>query len=371
MVNKLNLREIWYDEVKEKIKNHLLWLRWSWKEEDRDFSNLDLTWLYSYQTKTVFEKANLTEANFQNSDIRNLTFSWTNTKWLDLRNANYQTDQFTQEQLSQAILTDEDYKSYLENKKITEENKKLKWKIKEKDEIINTIWEEQTDKLLKWFENLKKDFWFEEKRWLTIAIITFFLSLWFSTIIFIDSIFPELTKRFLYIFFWRFIFIILTILLAISDNNKQKKNTPFFKIPNWDSIKNTSLKTIFLWYRFIILTQLDYLWRIWENKKSLLDIKTPYYTLIPISIILFSFLYFSIYQYSRAKQLRIENQNKIALLHWFQALRAEPNDWIQKQSFYDNIANVVFTKVYQTKTSKDLPIDKVLDLVTMISKIQK
>lgn len=68
------------------------------------------------------------------------------------------------------------------------------------------------------------------------------------------------------------------------------------------------------------------------------------------------------YQYSKAKQLRIENQNKIAILHWFQALRAEKWDWVENWRFYDNIANVVFTKVYSKKVSNDLPVDKLVEL---------
>lgn len=51
------------------------------------------------------------------------------------------------------------------------------------------------------------------------------------------------------------------------------------------------------------------------------------------------------------------------MIHGFQALRAEKWDWIEKWRFYDNIANVVFTPVFEDKNQANLPIDKVLDLV--------
>ena len=93
------------------------------------------------------------------------------------------------------------------------------------------------------------------------------------------------------------------------------------------------------------------------------------YWLFPFWILLSSFLYFSIYQYSKAKQLRIENQNKVALLHWLQALRSDTTEWMEKWRFYDNIANVVFTKVYNSKEKEqNLPIDKLIEVVNIIKK---
>ena len=95
------------------------------------------------------------------------------------------------------------------------------------------------------------------------------------------------------------------------------------------------------------------------------------YQYIPSIVLVFTALYFSCFQYTKAKHLRIENQNKVALLHWFQALRAEDWEWVEKALFYDNIANVVFTKVYNKKVSNDLPVDKLIDTVSNLSKIVK
>ena len=84
-------------------------------------------------------------------------------------------------------------------------------------------------------------------------------------------------------------------------------------------------------------------------------------------MLLTTILYFSIYQYSKAKELRIENQNKIALLHGFQAINA--NELItNKEIFHQNIADVVFTKAYREKNPQNLPIDKVIDLIKISQK---
>ena len=59
------------------------------------------------------------------------------------------------------------------------------------------------------------------------------------------------------------------------------------------------------------------------------------------------------------------------MIHWFQALRAEKWDWITKWRFYDNIANVVFTPVFEDKNQQNLPIDKIIDLAKSFSNNSK
>ncbi len=252
----------------------------------------------------------------------------------------------------------------------------LKEEVWEKNKIINETSKEQTKSLIWWFEELKDNFSLEERRWLVISIIIFFISISFSIIVLIDSVLPEYTKSFLYNFSWWFVLIILWILLALTedlDKNKSKTNISktnikFLSYPKWINLKNTSIKTIFFWYAFINLYIINTLWWIWKFNSSLFKIEKSYYTLIPISIILFSFLYFSIYQYSKAKQLRIENQNKIAMLHGFQAIKTDLSTWIEKWRFYNNIADVVFSKVYIWKNNNNLPIDKIIEIIKLTKK---
>lgn len=216
--NKSKLRKIWYSEVKEKIKNHLLWLRWSWNEKDKDFRNIDFSleeinnyWEYNLVNNNVFEWENLTDANFQNSDIRNISFKWAILKWTDLRNAIYETNQFTPEQLESAILTNEDYKRYNDKKKLEEENKKLKKEVWEKSQTLKITSDKQTNKLLEWFQELKENFALEERRWLVIAFCIF-ISLMFITLIPLFDIFAyQYTYKMIFWwwlwFFWLIIYI--------------------------------------------------------------------------------------------------------------------------------------------------------------------
>lgn len=359
-------------EIKEKIKNHLLWLRWNWEEKDRDFSNIDFSYILT-KDRHIFVDCNLTDANFQKSDIRWLNFNSALITWLDLRNAEYDTKQFNEKQLKDIILTDDDYKNYQERKKLEEENKILKKEVKQKNETIEIIWEEQTDKLIVWFKDLLEEFKLEEKRWLATWWIAFFCILITTSIPILDDF---LYKYIYKIIFFSVIIIFFLLFLPVigilySPNND---NTEFSLVKLYNNLTKIKPKIIieiiikviksFFNYLILLITMWGILfvtYKIPLANSSIFQI-SPKFWLIPLGFILFSLLYFSLYQYSKAKQLRIENQNKIAILHWFQALRAEKWDWVEKWRFYDNISNVVFTKVYNKKISNDLPVDKLVEL---------
>lgn len=86
---------------------------------------------------------------------------------------------------------------------------------------------------------------------------------------------------------------------------------------------------------------------------------------IPLEILLFSMFYFSIVQYSKAKNLRIENQNKIAAVNGFYGLKSDSKAYIK--DFLPNISNVLFNKLRSQK-DKNLPIDEIIKLAKVLRK---
>lgn len=111
---------------------------------------------------------------------------------------------------------------------------------------------------------------------------------------------------------------------------------------------------------------IKYIVELEEPTESIFDLSSQY-ILLPLWLLLSSFLYFCIFRYSKVSQLRIENQNKVALLHWLIAIKADTDEWMSKSRYYDNIADVVFTKVYNSKTAdQNLPIDKIIDIIKII-----
>jgi len=240
-----------------------------------------------------------------------------------------------------------------------------------KNIAINTS-KEQTKSLIKWFEDLKKDFWMEERRWLMISFMVF-ISILFLVIIPIIDIFAY---KYIYkIIFWWIPFILLLIVWVSSgiwivsmldDETQEEKNKESFYIFLWKNFKKR-------WFIYICILVvywflIKFTWTIEIPDKPIFNIDTQY-ILFPLWFLFFTFLYFSIYQYSKAKEMRIENQNKIALLYGFQALKSEVEWWYNNQRFYNNIADVVFTKVYNWKWKHDnFPVDKIIDIVNFVNK---
>lgn len=372
------------EEIKEKIKNlHLSqrwqeWLDtsfrwyyfWDWVrnkgEIDEEYFNINKTifkWLDLYwadfsnsELYLSFEWTNLSWANFKLSKFNAKIDKYTNFEWADFRWAEYDIQEFSEKQKKQIIFTDKDYEEF--QKKLQEENKELK-------EITKNTSEEQTNKLTKSFEKLEEKFLKEEIRWLVVSFIWFICLLFFFAIPILDMFMYEYTYK---IVFWAIIvivwliFTITTMIASINIVDKDNKNL-FWKetlvfLKKW--------WPIFL-YIFLVIIWLDsYLKKLWTPKESVFHMDKNY-ALIPFWILLSTFLYFAIYQYSKSKRLRIENQNKVALLHWFIALRNDTSSDFNKEVFYSNIASVVFDKVYQEKGA-NLPIDKIIDLINLINK---
>lgn len=422
---KEELKFITQDEIEEKIKNHLLILRWE-KDLDNNFSWYHFTnWLEWIDTKNekeyniyykIFEERNLESSNFSNSTfwkgvdnylddknfsfrnsnlkdsdfkkakIKNVDFKWANLEWVDIRWTDYNANTFSKEQLTTMILTDEDSEKYQEKKRLEKENKELKKDVTQKIEVIKNTSEEQTKLLTQSFEKLEKQFLLEEKRWLCISFIIFFWLFLYLFIPILDLIAFKYMPKILIIILIAILTLIIATILAFF-NNWEKKNIirkkyiniefnfkkmfyTFFKniwilfYNSFHILKKVLFELLILFITSIFLVNILLL--IPEPSKSVLtwDLK---YILLPLWILLSTFLYFSIYQYSKSKKLRIENSNKIALLHWFYAIRTDTWKDIDKWRFYDNVANVVFDKVYPDKES-NLPIDKIIDLAKIINK---
>lgn len=360
------------EEIKLKLRELLIWRKSNGKEWSNDFSNLNFWvkettignfWEQEYYVLShIFENKDLSEVNFKNSDLRCLNFKWTLLNWADLRgNTLWEANQFSKEQQEQIILTDENYIDYQEKKRLEEENKKLKKEVSEKNQTLKVTSDKQTNKLLEWFEELKENFALEEKRWLILSFIAFASLLFVSFIPLFDVLAFKYTYKLLFWWLlWIFTFICFIVVLIWSiDNEVENEDLSFLHFLKL-SFKKWWLAYI-IWF-ILLKTLTSFIDKVWEPWERVFKINLQYW-LLPIWILLVTFLYFCISQYSKAKKLRIENQNKIAMIHGFQALRAETWDGIGKWRFYDNIANVVFTPVFEDKNSANLPIDKVLDLV--------
>lgn len=375
------------EEIKEKIKNLNLSQRWEvWLD-------IDFSWYYFwdwiknewnkneiryYISKDIFKWLDLSWADFSNSKISSLIFYWTNLsltnfkwaefngkidvftnfEWADFRweNTKYDIQNFSDKQKKQIIFTDDDYEKYQE--KLEKENKELK-------EITKNTSEEQTNKLTESFEKLENRFLKEEIRWLFISFIWFFSLLFFFAIPILDMFAYQYTYK---IIFWAIIVIIWLIFTiattAALANLPKDENKNNFWLEMWLFIKKWWPIII---YMILVKTWLDsYLKTLTIPNSPIFNVDKNF-ALIPFGLLLVTFLYFSIYQYSKSKKLRIENQNKVALLHWFIALRTDTWTDYKKELFYNNIANVVFDKIYQGKEN-NLPIDKIIDLVKLLEK---
>lgn len=373
------------EEIKEKIKNLHLSQRWEeWLDTSFswyyfwDWYNEKKDWKIEHSiSETIFKNLDLTWADFSNSEITNgLSFEWTNLtwadfrwakfgaridsstvlKWADFRQAEYDIQRFSEKQKNQSIFTDKDYENF--QKKLQEENRELK-------EITKNTSEEQTNRLVISFKELERTFLTEEIRWLSVSFVGFICLLFFLAIPILDIFMYQYTYK---ITFWAiiviiwFIFTIATIAVAVNLPETENKNTFWKEIwlltKRWWAI---------LLYIFLVMVWLDsYVKTLSIPTESVFHVNKNY-ALIPFWFLLITFLYFSIYQYSKSKKLRIENQNKVALLHWFIALRTDTWTDFKKDFFYDNIANVVFDKVYQEKEA-NLPIDKIIDLMNILNR---
>ena len=399
MVATKNLKFITQARLSEKIENHFKFMRWD-KKVNHNFNNYNYTDWYKWEwekketfkiSSNAFISRDLTEANFQNSDVTLMSFQDTILKWADFRWSIYNSRQFSKTQLKDIILTDRDHKKYQEKKKIMNENNILKEKVSQKDEVLASTSKTQIHKLTGSFEELEHRFRVEERQWLIIWFILFMCLLLFLSIPIFDIFAYQYTYKIILLAILFIIGLIWSSIIAIATANmqdevkEQKVSPQLNRVTNkkiteqwklfiynlWRFIKNilTGLKKFFIpaivfWPLYIYF--IKYIVELEEPTESIFDLSSQY-ILLPLWLLLSSFLYFCIFRYSKVSQLRIENQNKVALLHWLIAIKADTDEWMSKSRYYDNIADVVFTKVYNSKTAdQNLPIDKIIDIIKII-----
>jgi hypothetical protein len=255
-------------------------------------------------------------------------------------------------------------------KKLKEKNKVLAKEVENKDDILKSVWKEQTNELLSWFEKLRIEFFYEERMWLSMAFIIFICLLFVALIPLFDIFAYQYTYKL--IFWWFILNFGLIILLVVAIWNsviEEKKDKQKFWYFFWNWIKKSWLFILYWLFTFYVLK--IFINSVEAPNERVFNISIQYW-LFPVSVLFLTFLYFSVYQYSKAKTLRIENQNKIAIIHWFQAIKADIGWWIDKRIFYSNTANIIFTKAFESKkhVSNDLPVDKIFDLAKEIAKIK-
>lgn len=81
--------------------------------------------------------------------------------------------------------------------------------------------------------------------------------------------------------------------------------------------------------------------------------------------IIFSATYFSVYQFNKIKNLRLENSNKIAIASGYQGFLYIHKDDDLKEVI-NNITDVLFTKIKHVK-EKSLPIDEIIKIIKSIN----
>ncbi|EKE29429.1 MAG: hypothetical protein ACD_2C00177G0005 [uncultured bacterium (gcode 4)] len=246
-----------------------------------------------------------------------------------------------------------------EKLEITKEKEALLEITKEKEAKIEEIWEKRTLELQQWFNDLKNEYATEERKWLVVSLTVF-------VVLIISSFLPICVYIWLIwsekIIFWFLILVILLIytFMLATDKNLKPEEKWIEKVENF--IKKRELLKILLLsilaFSFgSMVAQIDF------QKKWNLDFSNllPF---VPFELITLTFLYFCVYQFSKAKNLRIEHQNKIAIISWYKALLAhEEMTWkeIRMSHFLPNISNVLFCKSNDSNDS-NLPIEKIMDL---------
>jgi hypothetical protein len=95
---------------------------------------------------------------------------------------------------------------------------------------------------------------------------------------------------------------------------------------------------------------------------------TNLYSFIPLNLVLFSTIYFSILQYSKFRNLMVENLNKIAIIDGYLGLIKMKKD-VEIKLFLPNISNVLFSKIDNGK-EKNLPIDEISKISNLIKNLK-
>lgn len=381
MATKKQLKQLSQAELNNIIGEHFFYIKWD-STKKADLSYIDFNW-HSLAWKdlqwanlewsdfTNIIGPSLSAVNFENANLRWANLLWVyfhdaNLRWAILIWAKFTPEYLSEKQKNEAIFTEEQLKAH--ETIIKDLNIQQKETIKEKNVVIENIWNIRTNELQKEFINLKNNYWDEERRWLAVSITIFIILIMFTLIPISLYIWLIWAEKIIFSFVILVILLIYSFIIAVSDTYRPNKSF-FDKIDVF--IENNSLikvftSLVFSWWIYYLYTNLKFDKAIEVDYKVLL----PF---LPFEIICLTFLYFCIYQFSKAKNLRIEQQNKIAIISWYQALIAQEElTWkeVRMNHFLPNIADVLFCKANE-KNDQSLPFDKALEIAKLVKDTTK
>lgn len=248
-------------------------------------------------------------------------------------------------------------RSWAETIWIPYEETDIEKEIEKEENIIANRWENRKEEMIKWFKKLESNYKLEETRWLVISIL-FFLFLFVISFIPIFSVFyPNKLELLLWLSIELIFFFIFTIIYSLSKENEWGSEKKIWVLKKYtDLIIFITLLT----FNIPIFFKLINSWWLFE-----FNFKENFYIFIPITILNSIFIYFSVYQFSKAKNLRIEFENRIALMNWYLWLQDMQEKNIDL--FWAKTAEIVFSKAIPDKNDKDLPVDQIVSLIKWIN----
>lgn len=243
----------------------------------------------------------------------------------------------------------------------------------QKIEVKNIQLDKTSERESKWmldiFDELKFNFLREELLWMIFAGCIFFTIFTISETI-VAFLNPGLASI---ILFWVMGWIIFVlIILSWIDKTNIKTNKFDWSFSNvFKSLWKTTLLliiyfTVVLWVNASIDKWNTIICKVSENKECI-SIERAELVMIPITFILLSLLWFSAHQYWRAKKLRIEQQNKQAMIHFMQAVIAFDGRVSSENQTFPMLApffaNAIIHRPFsQENYEPQLPIDKLFEL---------
>jgi len=382
-VNFINTDLRYIEFTNSKIKKadfslaNLKWINFNW-------SNLEWAiFMWADLTNAELTNSILNESNFSWADLLKANFDWSNLEWAVFIWAGYSVWQLSKKQQEQAILIKDDLKNY----KLTKTLKEQRNAISQLNKELKETSDEKTEDFKEWFEKIVEDYSLDERRWLWVIIILFIDIIWIALIPALEHFNIWWKNVLMSLLFFTIFFFMLFLFIIWNWNNKieVKKEFPWWKkwFLYWKITFNFICEWIyvaFIWIIILWVTLLPFLTWIENFINSLKNNSTQklltnwnsidiwnYLCFLTIEIALIAFLYFAVSQFSKAKKIRIENENKVALVDFFQALRANNNPEEMKY-FLPNFANILVSKASTDKKDKELPIDEVVKLASTIAK---
>lgn len=371
------------------LNSNLSWAIFDWS----DFKNavsVDQYWRvgeHNYQNQ--FKGCILDNVSFINCDLQYINFSSVKSlRWAIFIGAKFDSRLLSELQKEEIFVTEKE----LELSKQTKQQDII---IEEKDEALEKTSNEQSNEMLDIFSKLQKNYSFEEIVWLMVVLsFVFFIIFLWDLYIWITSV--SLSTAIYYIFATISFFIIGTLYASkkrLSNNKKVNESSVEYSIlEDLRLFYKKNIKYISSWneihFIFIILWITLFLVRI-NLKQAITDlssmlcrvnpcssVESTWHIFLPLLFISFSILWFSVHQYGRAKKLRIEQQNKQAMIHFMQAIIASDGKGSNEDRIFPQLAPFFANAIIHRPFSQDnydpqLPIDEVKKVIDMAKLFQK